>query len=74
MFHYAHLFAEFVVVANFTPRLPVGYTSSLATLRREFVERKGYSEQALNRALQVLARRESVQFRRGGALVHRSGV
>ncbi|KAI7605537.1 DNA replication licensing factor, partial [Hortaea werneckii] len=55
-------------------RLPIGYTSSLATLRREFVERKGYSEQSLNRALQVLVRRESVQFRRGGALVHRSGV
>ncbi|KAK5162915.1 minichromosome maintenance protein 5 [Saxophila tyrrhenica] len=55
-------------------RLPIGYTSSLATLRREFVERKGYSEQALNRALMVLNRRESVQFRRGGSLVHRSGV
>ncbi|KAK5747202.1 minichromosome maintenance protein 5 [Elasticomyces elasticus] len=55
-------------------RLPIGYTSSLATLRREFVERKGYSEQALNRALQVLQRRDSVQFRRGGMLVHRSGV
>ncbi|KAK5112288.1 hypothetical protein LTR85_011560 [Meristemomyces frigidus] len=55
-------------------RLPIGYTSSLATLRREFVERKGYSEQSLNRALQVLSRRESVQFRRGGMLVHRSGV
>ncbi|EGP85117.1 unnamed protein product [Zymoseptoria tritici ST99CH_1A5] len=54
-------------------RLPIGYTSSLATLRREFVERKGYSEQGLNRALQVLSRRESVQFRRGGTLVHRSG-
>ena len=55
-------------------RLPIGYTSSLATLRREFVERKSYSEQALNRALQILARRDSIQFRRGGALVHRSGV
>ncbi|KAK3109808.1 minichromosome maintenance protein 5 [Teratosphaeriaceae sp. CCFEE 6253] len=55
-------------------RLPIGYTSSLATLRREFVDRKGYTEAALNRALQVLVRRESVQFRRGGALVHRSGV
>ncbi|KXT15349.1 hypothetical protein AC579_10432 [Pseudocercospora musae] len=55
-------------------RLPIGYTSSLATLRREFVERKSYSEQALNRALQVLVRRESIQFRRGGTLVHRSGV
>ena len=53
-------------------RLPVGYTSSLATLRREFVERKGYSEQSLNRALQVLVRRDSVQLRRGGSLVHRS--
>ena len=53
--------------------MPIGYTSSLATLRREFVERKGYSEQSLNRALQVLSRRESIQFRRGGALVHRSG-
>ncbi len=52
----------------------MGYTSSLATLRREFVERKGYSESALNRALQVMSRKESVQFRRGGALVHRSGV
>ncbi|CAK3839429.1 DNA replication licensing factor mcm5 [Lecanosticta acicola] len=55
-------------------RLPIGYTSSLATLRREFVERKNYSEQSLNRALQILVRRESVQFRRGGTLVHRSGV
>ncbi|KAK4621576.1 DNA replication licensing factor mcm5 [Fulvia fulva] len=55
-------------------RLPIGYTSSLATLRREFVERKNYSEQSLNRALQVLVRRESVQLRRGGTLVHRSGV
>lgn len=55
-------------------RLPIGYTSSLATLRREFVERKHYSEQSLNRALQVLVRRESVQFRRGGMLVARTGV
>lgn len=61
------------VVLTELNRLPVGYTSSLATLRREFVERKGYSEQSLNRALQVLSRRESIQFRRGGALVHRSG-
>jgi len=55
-------------------RLPVGFTASLATLRRDFVENKGYSEQALNRALQVLVRRETVQFRRGGAVVHRSGI
>lgn len=55
-------------------RLPMGFTASLATLRRDFVDRKGYSEQALNRALQVLIRRETVQFRRGGAVVHRSGI
>nr|POE72764.1 dna replication licensing factor mcm5 [Quercus suber] len=55
-------------------RLPIGYNASLATLRREFVERKAYSEQALHRALQVLVRRESVQFRRGGTLVARTGV
>ncbi|KAL4728567.1 minichromosome maintenance protein 5 [Fusarium chlamydosporum] len=32
-------------------RLPIGWSTSLATLRREMVEGKGYSEQALNRAL-----------------------
>ena len=55
-------------------RLPIGWSTSLASLRREFVERKGYSEQGLNRALWALQRRESVQIRRGGAQVYRSGV
>jgi len=55
-------------------RLPIGWSTSLATLRREMVENKGYSEQALHRALVVLQRRESVQFRHGGAQVYRSGV
>ncbi len=55
-------------------RLPIGWSTSLATLRREFVEGRGYSEQALNRALVVLQRRETVQMRSGGGEVHRSGV
>lgn len=55
-------------------RLPIGVSTSLAGLRREFVDRKGYSEQALHRALWALQRRESVQLRRGGAQVYRSGV
>lgn len=55
-------------------RLPIGWTTSLATLKREFVDAKGYSEQALNRALVVMQRRETVQIRHGGAQVHRSGV
>lgn len=55
-------------------RLPIGWSTSLATLRREFVEGRGYSEQALNRALVVLQRRETVQIRSGGAQIYRSGV
>jgi DNA replication licensing factor MCM5 len=55
-------------------RLPIGWSTSLSTLRREFVEGRGYSEQSLNRALIVLQRRETVQLRHGGAQVYRSGV
>jgi DNA replication licensing factor MCM5 len=55
-------------------RLPLGWGTSLATLRREYVERKGYSEAALNRALLVLQRRESIQFRNQGSQVFRSKV
>lgn len=55
-------------------RLPIGWSTGLGTLRREFVEGRGYSEQALNRALVVLQRRETVQLRAGGGQVYRSGV
>ena len=55
-------------------RLPIGWSTSLATLKREFVIGKGYSEQALNRALVVLQRRETVQIRGQGGQVYRSGV
>lgn len=55
-------------------RLPIGWSTSLATLRREFVEQREYSEQALNRALIVLQKRETIQIRSGGAQVYRKGV
>ena len=55
-------------------RLPIGWSTSLGTLKREFVQGRGYSEQALSRALLVLQRRETVQMRNGGAQVHRSSV
>ncbi|KAH0171316.1 MCM-domain-containing protein, partial [Aureobasidium melanogenum] len=55
-------------------RLPIGYTASLATLRREFVDRKNFSEQALNRAIWALQKRDSIQLRKGGGQVYRSGV
>lgn len=54
-------------------RLPIGWSTSLATLRREFVEGRHYSDQALNRALMVLQRRETIQFRSGGSQIYRSG-
>lgn len=55
-------------------RLPIGWSTSLGTLKREFVQGRGYSEQALSRALLVLQRRETVQMRNGGAQVFRSGA
>jgi DNA replication licensing factor MCM5 len=55
-------------------RLPIGWSTSLATLKREFVDGRGYSEGALNRALVVLQRRDTVQIRHGGSQIYRSGV
>ena len=55
-------------------RLPIGWSTSLATLRRDFVQGKGYSEASLARALLVLQRRETVRLRSGGSQVYRSGV
>ncbi len=55
-------------------RLPIGWSTSLGTLRREFVDGRGYSQAALDRALHVLVRRETVQMRSGGSQVYRSGV
>jgi DNA replication licensing factor MCM5 len=55
-------------------RLPIGWSTSLATLRREFVDGRGYTEQALNRALVVLQRRDTIQIRSGGSQVYRHGV
>jgi DNA replication licensing factor MCM5 len=55
-------------------RLPIGWSTSLATLRREFVEGKGYSEAGLNRALLVLQRRDTIAIRSQGSQIYRSGV
>ncbi|KAJ5462670.1 Nucleic acid-bindingOB-fold [Penicillium sp. IBT 31633x] len=55
-------------------RLPIGWSTSLATLRRDFVDGKQYSEQALNRALVVLQRRDTIQIRSGGSQIYRNGV
>jgi DNA replication licensing factor MCM5 len=55
-------------------RLAIGWSTSLASLRREMVEGKGYSEQALNRALMILQRRDTIMFRNQGAQVYRNGA
>ncbi|KAG4275823.1 minichromosome maintenance protein 5 [Fusarium proliferatum] len=55
-------------------RLPIGWSTSLSTLRREMVEGKGYSEQALSRALMILQRRDIIMFRNQGAQVYRNGA
>lgn len=55
-------------------RLPIGWSTSLATLRREMVEGKGYSEQGLNRALMILQRRDTIMFRNQGAQIFRNGA
>lgn len=62
------------VEAELKRRLPIGWSTSLATLRREMVEGKGFSEQALNRALMILQRRDTIMFRNQGAQVYRNGA
>jgi DNA replication licensing factor MCM5 len=52
-------------------RMPVGWQVNLSTLKREMVDGKGYSEQALARALQVMAARETIKMRHGGHVVYR---
>ena len=54
-------------------RLPIGWSTSLATLKRELVEGRGYNEAALARALVILQRRDSIQVRNGGSQIHRNG-
>ncbi|KAK4467046.1 MCM2/3/5 family-domain-containing protein [Cladorrhinum samala] len=62
------------IEAELRRRLPIGWSTSLATLRREMVEGKGFSEAALNRALMILQRRDTIMFRNQGAQVYRNGA
>ncbi|KAK6580999.1 hypothetical protein PZA11_006487 [Diplocarpon coronariae] len=55
-------------------RLPIGWSTSLSTLKREMCDGKGYSEQALQRAITVLQRRDTVTIRGQGSQVYRSGA
>ncbi|KAG5518704.1 hypothetical protein PMAC_002673 [Pneumocystis sp. 'macacae'] len=55
-------------------RLPIGWSTSFATLTKEFVNGKGYSLHALQKALYIMERRETIQLRNQGASVYRIGV
>ncbi|KAI3316871.1 MCM2/3/5 family protein [Xylariaceae sp. AK1471] len=62
------------VEAELKRRLPIGWSTSLASLRREMVEGKGFSEQSLNRALMILQRKDTIMFRNQGSQVYRNGA
>ncbi|KAH7413568.1 MCM2/3/5 family-domain-containing protein [Phaeosphaeria sp. MPI-PUGE-AT-0046c] len=55
-------------------RMPIGWQVNLSTLKREMVDGKGYSEQALGRALHVMAARETIRMRHGGNVVFRASA
>ncbi|EDU42560.1 DNA replication licensing factor mcm5 [Pyrenophora tritici-repentis] len=55
-------------------RMAVGWQINLSTLKREMVDGKGYSEQALARALHVMNARETIRFRHGGSVVYRASA
>jgi DNA replication licensing factor MCM5 len=55
-------------------RMPIGWQVQLSTLKREMVDGKGYSEQALQRALHVMAARETIRMRHGGNVVFRASA
>ena len=55
-------------------RMPIGWQVNLSSLKREFVDGKGYSEQSLARALHIMAARETIRMRHGGSVVFRAGA
>ncbi|ODQ79321.1 hypothetical protein BABINDRAFT_161731 [Babjeviella inositovora NRRL Y-12698] len=58
------LMAEVVLVENeIKRRLPIGWSILYRTLRREFVEGRKHTQMALDRALMIMERRESISFK-----------
>ena len=55
-------------------RLPIGWSTSYASLSREFVAQQGYSQHALEKCLYVLEKREVIRFGAQKKVVHRTGV
>ena len=55
-------------------RIPIGWTSSHAALRKEFVDAQGYSLHALERALYILEKRDVLRFSNQRKTLTRTGV
>ncbi|POS88099.1 MCM-domain-containing protein [Erysiphe pulchra] len=55
-------------------RLPIGWSTSLSTLKRELCQGKGFSEGALARALIVMQRKDTITIRGQGNQIYRSGA
>ncbi|KAK4699943.1 hypothetical protein P7C70_g6310, partial [Phenoliferia sp. Uapishka_3] len=62
------------VEADIRRRLPIGWSTSYASLVREFVEQQGYTRHALERTLYILEKREVIRFSGGKKSVSRVGV
>ncbi|SMN21268.1 similar to Saccharomyces cerevisiae YLR274W MCM5 Component of the hexameric MCM complex [Maudiozyma saulgeensis] len=55
-------------------RLPIGWSTSYQTLRREFVDSNRFSQPALDKALYALEKHETIQLRHQGQNVYRSSI
>ena len=55
-------------------RIPIGWTTSYARLRMEFVDAQGYSLHALERALYILEKRDVLRFSNQRKTMTRTGV
>ncbi|KAK7206851.1 DNA replication licensing factor mcm5 [Myxozyma melibiosi] len=62
------------IEAELKRRLPIGWSTSYQTLVREFVDGKKYSQHALDKALMIAERRDTIQFRHQRSNVYRTGV
>ena len=62
------------VEADIRRRLPIGWSTSYASLVREFVQQQGYSQHALERTLYILEKREVIRFTGAKKTIHRVGV
>lgn len=55
-------------------RLPIGWSTSYQTLKREFTANGKYSQQALDKALYILEKHDTIQLRHQGQNIYRNGV